>query len=409
MTKGLACWFDAAVGVTADKKGAVRIWKDLSGKGHHATTGGGVAPVLVPNQINSRPAVQFRKGWLALDGKFYAQEHYFVIRSPARSWSGAGGLLGRLKGRGSSYNTWGNDTGFWQDQPPAAVSRNGTVLPGPAFDCSPLTRFMVLKIIVNDHDATKASYAIGNNDGLAACDFDVAEILGYQSMLSPADEALVGGYLAAKYGIETAYPPLPPAKAREPAPSEMAAVKYQGWQHCGSLWLLTTPEGASLPATAVEESFPVLVRLSQDWFPFSEAKTQGEDIRFATSRGVPLAYQIDQWDAAAGSACIWVRVPVIKGNAHQALKIYWGKADAESESSGPAVFNRSNGYLSVWHMNEPVKDDAGTVESLDFGTMSSTGMIGPCRHFAGGKGIDCGGGISPIPVRLQPPHHRGVD
>ena len=181
------------------------------------------------HQIGSQPAVQFRKGWLALDGTFFAKEHYLVIRSPGRQWSGAGGLLGRLKGRGSSYNTWANDTGFWQDQSPAAVSRNGTVLPGPAFDCSPLTGFMILKIVVNAHNETEAAYAIGNNDGLAGCDFDVAEILGYQSMLSPADEARVGGYLAAKYGIDTAYPALPPPGAKpELPPDEMAAVKYRG-------------------------------------------------------------------------------------------------------------------------------------------------------------------------------------
>ena len=404
VTKGLACWFDAAAGVTADGKGAVQSWKDLSGRDHHATASGGAAPVLASNQIGSKPAVQFRKGWLALDGTFFAQEHYLVIRSPGPKWSGAGGLLGRLKGRGSSYNTWGNDTGFWQDQFPAAVSRNGTVLPGPAFDCSPLSRFMILKIVVNAHDETAAAYAIGNNDGLISCDFDVAEILGYQSMLSPAEEALVGGYLAAKYGIDAAYPfpPPPGAKSAELPPGETAAVKYQGWRHCGSLYLLTTPEGADLPAAASEEHFPVLVRLNKDWFNFGEAKADGEDIRFATGAGVPMAYQIEQWDAAAGTASIWVRVPTIQGNARQEIKMYWGNADAKSESSGPAVFNRSNGFLSVWHMDDPVQDDAGTVESTDLGTTSSSGMIGRGRHFGGGKGIDCGERIRTYPFASSP-------
>ena len=415
VTKGLACWYDAGVGVTADAKGTVQAWNDLSGNAHHAAPGGG-APVRALNQVNSRPAVQFRKGWLALAGTFFAKEHYIVVRSPGPQWSGPGGLLGRLKGRGSSYNTWGNDTGFWQDQFPAAVSRNGSVLPGPAFDCSPLTGFMVLKIIVNDHNPSEASYAIGNNDGLAACDFDVAEILGYRSILSPAEEALVGGYLATKYGIDTAYPPLPPAggKAAEFPPSEMAAVKYKRWRHSGSLYLLTTPDGATLPATSSEENFPVLVRLEKDWFNFSEAGAHGEDIRFAAGHhvghhvpmvvvgGGPLAYQIDQWDPAAGTALIWVRVPQIKGNARQEIKMYWGNADAKSESSGSAVFNKSNGYLSVWHMNDPVKDDAGTVESTDMDTMSSSGMIGRGRYFAGGKGINCGERITKYPFASSP-------
>ena len=402
MTKGLACWFDAGSGVTADAKGAVQEWKDLSGQNHHAKTGGGVPPVLAANQLNSKPALQFRKGWLGIDGTFFAKEHFIVLRSPNAKWNGASGLLGRLKGRGSSYNTYGNDTGFWTDVSPAAVSKNGIVLPGHPFDCSPLTKFMILRIIVNNANETEAAYAIGNNDGLTTCDFDVAEILGYQGILGPKDEALVGGYLAAKYGIESAYPPLPPAKAAELPAGEVAAVKYKIWKHSGSLFLLTTPDGADLPATASEENFPVLVRLNKDWFTYAEAKAGGEDLRFATSAGVPLAYQIDTWDTAAGTAAVWVRVPVIKGNARQEIKMFWGNADAKSESSGPAVFNKSNGYLSVWHMTEPVHDDAGTVESTDLGTTADSGVIGSSRRFAGGKGISCGDRITKYPLASGP-------
>ncbi|MEI6606825.1 MAG: cadherin-like domain-containing protein, partial [Verrucomicrobiota bacterium] len=47
---------------------------------------------------------------------------------------------------------------------------------------------------------------IGRTENEAGADFDVAEILGYSNALSPSDEALVGGYLAAKYGIATTYP-----------------------------------------------------------------------------------------------------------------------------------------------------------------------------------------------------------
>ena len=39
VTSGLVCWYDAAVGVTADAKGVVQAWKDLSGNGHDGTLG----------------------------------------------------------------------------------------------------------------------------------------------------------------------------------------------------------------------------------------------------------------------------------------------------------------------------------------------------------------------------------
>jgi hypothetical protein len=121
-----------------------------------------------------------------------------------------------------------------------------------------------------------------------------------------------------------------------------ASAQYQGWRHSGSLYILTTAEGANLPATASEEGFPLVVRLNKDWFDFSQAKANGEDIRFATGTGEPLACQTDEWDPNAGTAAIWLRIPTIKGQAHQEIKMFWDKPDAASESSGAAVFNASN-------------------------------------------------------------------
>ena len=120
---------------------------------------------------------------------------------------------------------------------------------------------------------------------------------------------------------------------------QTASGQYPGCQHSGTLYLLTTPESANLPATASEDNFPLLVRLDKDNFDFSQTKAQGEDLRFSTSTGKPLAYQVEQWDAANGTASIWVRIPTIKGNDRQEIKMYWGKSDASSESNGSAVFN----------------------------------------------------------------------
>jgi hypothetical protein len=182
----------------------------------------------------------------------------------------------------------------------------------------------------------------------------------------------------------------------------IASAQYTGWQHSGSMHILTTPEGANLPATATEEGFPLLVRLNTDGFDFSQAKANGEDIRFADASGKPLAYQIEEWDADAGTASIWVRIPVIKGNAHQAIKMFWGKTDAASESSGAAVFNESNGYLCTFHMADPVKDEVGALTAKDTGTTASAGMIGKSRRFDSGKGINCGEKITTFPTGSNP-------
>ena len=181
-----------------------------------------------------------------------------------------------------------------------------------------------------------------------------------------------------------------------------AHAQDDGWKHSGSIYILTTAQGADLPAGASENDFPLLVRLDKDWFNFSEAKANGEDIRFSTSAGTDLPYQIEQWDAANGTASIWVRIPVIKGDARQEIRLRWGNARVAGESCGPAVFNESNGYVSVWHMSDPVTDEVGTIISKDEGTKATGGMIGQARHLAGKQGISGGENITNYPSGTGP-------
>lgn len=182
---------------------------------------------------------------------------------------------------------------------------------------------------------------------------------------------------------------------------QTASAQFSDWRYSGSIYLLTTPEGANLPPTASVENFPLLVRLNKELFDFSQAKTNGEDIRFSAD-GKPLAYQVEEWDAGKGTASIWVRIPAIKGNARQEIKLHWGKADAASESNGSAVFNANNGYATVLHMDEPLRDELGTVTPVDAGTTLSFGRIGKGRHFVPGKGIDCGASITDYPNSDSP-------
>ena len=178
-------------------------------------------------------------------------------------------------------------------------------------------------------------------------------------------------------------------------------AQYEGWGRSGSLHILTTPDGANLPATAEVQDFPILVRLDRDWFDFKQTKSDGSDLRFSAA-GKPLAFQIEQWDVAQGAASIWVRIPKIKGNDRQTIEMHWGRADAMSESDGKAVFNESNGYLSVWHMGDEVLDEVGTVESENVGTTATLGRIGTARHLAGHQGISGGEKIANYPVGASP-------
>ncbi len=181
-----------------------------------------------------------------------------------------------------------------------------------------------------------------------------------------------------------------------------AAAQYPGWQHSGSMFILTTPEGANLPAAAIVKDFPLLVRLTKDFFDFSQAKVDGADLRFSTKNGEPLAYQIEEWDAANGLAAIWVKIPTITGSARQETKVYWGNTAAVSESSGTAVFNSANNVAAVLHMNETVQDEVGTITAIDAGTALSPGVIGKSRPFSTGKGGNCGTEIKAFPNGSSP-------
>lgn len=182
---------------------------------------------------------------------------------------------------------------------------------------------------------------------------------------------------------------------------EPATTPYSAWKHSGSMFILTTPDGAKMPDGVVVHEFPLLVHFHRDWFDFEAAQPDGADLRFATADGKPLPYEIDEWDPKAGEAAVWVRVPEIRGNARQGLRVFWGNAKAASESDGAKVFNASNGYVSVWHMNGDPRDTVGTVESKDVGTTPSPGMVGRARHFAGKQGVFCGDKITGYPSGLE--------
>jgi hypothetical protein len=181
-----------------------------------------------------------------------------------------------------------------------------------------------------------------------------------------------------------------------------AAAPYAGWRHSGSMVILTTPEGADLPASAAMKDFPLLVRLHKDFFDFSQAKAHGADLRFSTAAGEPLAYTIDEWDAVGGTAAIWVRIPAIQGNTRQEIKLHWGKPDAASESSGKAVFNESNGYLSVFHLRDAARDEVGALDVKDTGTTATAGIVGGARNFPGKAGVTGGDKIATLPTGASP-------
>jgi hypothetical protein len=176
------------------------------------------------------------------------------------------------------------------------------------------------------------------------------------------------------------------------SPGSTVSVSYSAWKFSKRLILTTAASGAAVSGNVVD--FPVLVRLNAGNFNFSQANADGNDLRFAKANGTPLPYEIERWDASQSSAEIWVKVDTVFGNdSSQYINMYWGASTGsatQSLSNSAAVFDTSNGFGGVWHMeqasNHLIAD--ATTNHYD-GTLSDTapipaqGTIGMAYEFDG--------------------------
>lgn len=173
-----------------------------------------------------------------------------------------------------------------------------------------------------------------------------------------------------------------------------AAADFSAWTDSTRVRFNTTSAGAGVSATVA--NFPVLVRLTAADFIFSEARSNGADLRFADSLGNPIPFEIERFDAAAKLAEIWVLPTSVKGNSQtQWIKMYWGNPSATSGSSGPSVFAAAGNFAGVWHLGEDGGTANGNYKDASGGGNHGTGIalssasdvpgaVGQASQFSGG-------------------------
>lgn len=170
----------------------------------------------------------------------------------------------------------------------------------------------------------------------------------------------------------------------------VALFPFSGWHYSMTVGLNTTSAGADVQGDVY--NFPILVRLRDSNFIFSQAGITGEDIRFAKPDSTPLPFEIERWNPAAGLAEVWVKIDTVHGdNNTQSIIMYWGNQGAASASNSAAVFDTAAGFHGVWHLGEAGNTTAfdATANSYD-GTptgMSAasavSGIIGTAQDFNG--------------------------
>jgi len=189
-------------------------------------------------------------------------------------------------------------------------------------------------------------------------------------------------------------------------PSRDTAIVWNpGWLHARTMVLNTAASGAGVTGTVT--GFPVLVRLTAGNFDFTQARNNGEDIRFAKRDNTFLPYEIELWDPVAERAEIWVKVDTVYGNdSAQSISMYWGDIDAPAQSNPASVFDTGSGFQGVWHLGENgdgVFDATGDAfNGKNTGSTPAAGMIGNARNFASGNYIKIPGLLnSPANVTLS--------
>ena len=152
--------------------------------------------------------------------------------------------------------------------------------------------------------------------------------------------------------------------------------------------------------TGSVSNFPILVRLDNDYFDFTQAKVDGADLRFSDGNGSPLPYEIEYWNATTGFAAVWVKLDAVNTSI-QTVNIHWGNGGASDASDGAAVFETSNGFSGVWHLSQAGSDatannNDGTLE----GDLPSAvaGLIGVAHDFDGDGDYVSFSSVNGIPV-----------
>jgi len=133
-------------------------------------------------------------------------------------------------------------------------------------------------------------------------------------------------------------------------------VKAQAWYD--SNWGYRRPVTITNPCGVELTDFQVRLDLDSSSFDFSNARSDGSDLRVTDSDGVTsLPLWIEAWDAVGETASVWTKVPTIPV-AGTTIYLYYGNPAATSTSSGTLTFEAYDGFED---------DAAGSPPSADGG------------------------------------------
>lgn len=213
---GLKLWLDAG-SLSLSDSDPVSSWTDLSGNTNHAVqASGGLQPTFKTGIINGRPIVRFdgSNDILVAPNPVGPPASCFIVCSPNAAVGSenpyailviTSGIW--ISGRLNSSTNWGSfmsSSGeqlalddLSSDVPVLLEQTQGTSTP------SKLYKNGVLKNTQTDVVASTANtnVQIGADGSSRWANYDIAEVIIYDSVLSAPDQASIEAYLTAKYGL----------------------------------------------------------------------------------------------------------------------------------------------------------------------------------------------------------------
>jgi hypothetical protein len=133
------------------------------------------------------------------------------------------------------------------------------------------------------------------------------------------------------------------------------------------------------PGDEVLEDFAVAVYIAPEWFDYAAAADDGADLRFISSSGEELPYEVEAWESG-GTSVVWVGVPEIPAPGQGArVELYYGNDQAQSAEDPQMVWAA---YERVWHLDGSRMDSAAMTDLMGTAT-SEAGVAGPAASFNG--------------------------
>lgn len=137
------------------------------------------------------------------------------------------------------------------------------------------------------------------------------------------------------------------------------------------------------------ERMPLLVRLHDGNFKFTDAKEDGSDIRFvAADDKTPLKFHIESYDALLGVAIVWVDVVPAQGGPTE-FWMYYANKNATVGADPAGTYDAETAL--VYHFADRNAPPSDATANKNTGTSAAssidTALIGRGAHFAGANTI----------------------